>query len=181
MLTRCRIAGLLVAVIALTSVFANPGQTGKTEDFTEYQVKSAFLAKFPHFIDWPGKAPDAPFVICVLGRNPFGSCLDDLVRHTRFLDHPTVLRYVQNPQEALGADLVYISRSEVKRIAEIVAVFRDRPILTVGDTKGYAEQGVLINLYMSGGSVRFEINVKAVARSGLRFRSNLLRLARLVQ
>jgi len=56
----------------------------------------------------------------------------------------------------------------------------DKPILTVGDTTGFAEKGVLINLYQEERLMQFEVNLPAVKRSKLTFSSKLLRLARLV-
>jgi hypothetical protein len=56
-----------------------------------------------------------------------------------------------------------------------------RPILTVGDSNGFATSGVLVNFYTSGDTVRFEMNETAIERSGLRVSGKLLKLARLVE
>ena len=55
-----------------------------------------------------------------------------------------------------------------------------KPILTIGDTNGYAAAGVLINFYTSGETVRFEMNESAIERSGLKVSARLLKLARIV-
>src|SRR6185295_17077931 len=50
---------------------------------SEYQVKAVFLFNFTQFVDWPAQSfadARAPFVIGVLGRDPFGSALDEAVR-----------------------------------------------------------------------------------------------------
>jgi hypothetical protein len=49
----------------------------------EYEVKGAFLYNFLTFIDWPDRAfahPSSPFRLCLLGRDPFGPAIDQLVR-----------------------------------------------------------------------------------------------------
>ena len=51
----------------------------------------------------------------------------------------------------------------------------------MSESEGSGERGVLINFYREEDYLRFEINRGAVSRSGLRFSSNLLRLARLVE
>src|SRR5947209_6412536 len=47
----------------------------------EYKVKAAFLLNFSKFIDWPepeaGK--ESPIAICIVGEDPFGSTLDQIV------------------------------------------------------------------------------------------------------
>src|SRR5689334_21674351 len=49
----------------------------------EYEVKAAFLLNFTKFIAWPPGAFEnaaSPLNICILGDDPFGGTLDDLVR-----------------------------------------------------------------------------------------------------
>src|SRR2546430_1625474 len=61
----------------------------------EYQLKAVFLFNFAQFVEWPAQAstePDAPLVIGVLGQNPFGSYLDELVRGEKVGPHPLVVR-----------------------------------------------------------------------------------------
>jgi hypothetical protein len=62
----------------------------------------------------------------------------------------------------------------------ILSCTGNKPILTVSDTKGFAEKGVLINFYMMGDKIKFEINEKAVHESGLVMSYRLLNLARIV-
>ncbi|MGH9611632.1 MAG: YfiR family protein, partial [Bryobacteraceae bacterium] len=48
----------------------------------EYQVKAAFLLNFTKFVEWPAAAfaaSDSPIAICVLGDDPFGGALDQIV------------------------------------------------------------------------------------------------------
>ena len=49
----------------------------------EYQVKAAFLYSFAKFVEWPPdafKTPKDPILVCVLGHNPFGTSLNDVIR-----------------------------------------------------------------------------------------------------
>ena len=54
-------------------------------------------------------------------------------------------------------------------------------VLTVGDTDGFARDGVAINLYTFDNRVRIEVNSAAAARAGLQLSANLMRLARVVE
>jgi len=58
---------------------------------TEYQVKAVFVYNFSRFVEWPPQAftaPDEPFVIGILGGDPFGERLDEAVRGERIDQHP---------------------------------------------------------------------------------------------
>jgi len=57
----------------------------------------------------------------------------------------------------------------------------DAAVLTVGDTDGFARDGVAINLYTFDNRVRIEVNSTAAARAGVRLSANLMRLARIVE
>src|SRR5262249_48319243 len=49
----------------------------------DYEVKAVFLFNFTQFVDWPPSAfadLEAPFSICILGKDPFGRSLDEAIR-----------------------------------------------------------------------------------------------------
>ncbi|HPA73163.1 MAG TPA: YfiR family protein, partial [Spirochaetota bacterium] len=54
----------------------------------------------------------------------------------------------------------------------------DKHRLHFADTPGFAERGVMINLFRSGSYVRFEINMDEVKKSPLKFSSKLLVLSK---
>jgi hypothetical protein len=149
----------------------------------EYPVKAEFLERFTRFIKWPDTSfaePDSPFVVCVVGENPFGGYHGRLLRQRRIQARRAELRLIPDPDHIDACHLVFIARDERRHIASILEHTSGKPILTVGDTPGFAQAGVLVNLYIESSNVRFEINVSAVKDSGLKFSSKLLKLARLV-
>ncbi|HEY3352461.1 MAG TPA: YfiR family protein [Polyangia bacterium] len=146
----------------------------------EPQIKAEFLERFTHFIDWPQGGDAGPFVIAVVGPNPFGGALDRLARDRTIKGRRVVVRYLAGPAEVGGQHVLFITRELRGALKEILARTRDRPVLTVGDTDGFARAGVLINFYLERGAVRFEINAGEAKRSGLRVSPKLLRLGRIV-
>jgi hypothetical protein len=54
------------------------------------------------------------------------------------------------------------------------------PVLTVSDTTGFAEQGVLINFYVSQKRLHFEINEPAFRKAPLSVSTRLLEIAKIV-
>lgn len=148
---------------------------------SEYEVKAAFIHNFGGFVEWPPKAEasDGERRLCVAGSNPFGTALDGL--QGRPVDgrrwSVTVLR---DPTDVRGCHVLFISSSETGELGRILEKAREAGALTVGDTAGYAERGVVINFFLEGQKVRFEINVDAAQRAGLRLSSQLLKLAHIV-
>src|SRR2546427_9710737 len=54
----------------------------RAQTFKEYDLKAAFLYHLAQFVDWPPEAfptEETPLVIGILGTDPFGKVLDDIV------------------------------------------------------------------------------------------------------
>jgi hypothetical protein len=168
---------LLRRGLALVLLCALPA--GAAQTASEYDVKAAFLFNFTKFVDWPPAAfPDpGSLKICVLGDAPFGKSLravaGDLVGDRRLTVMQTDM--LSRPS---GCQVLFISRSERERLSQILAAVRDTPVLTVGDTDGFAERGVIINFVPEGSKVRFEINTGSADRAGIKISSKLLQLAK---
>jgi hypothetical protein len=152
-------------------------------EITEYELKAEFLERFTRFIDWPDtpQSEKRPFMIGIVGTDPFGPHLEDLARRRTIKDRRIVVRYLDREDDLLSCDVLFVAGSEQKAIGEIVRRTSGRPILTVGDTSGYAEAGILINFIVEDNHIHFEINEQAARRSGLEIRAKLFKLARLVE
>ncbi len=66
----------------------------------EYQVKAAFLLNFTKFIDWPAASfanPDSPITICILGKDPFGPVLDEIVQGETVNSRKVAVQRISQP------------------------------------------------------------------------------------
>jgi hypothetical protein len=163
-------------IISLSSAYAQDRNPG------EYQVKAAFLYNFAKFVEWPDKKftrTGAVINICVLGEDPFGFAFDTM-RDETIGNKKLVIKRFKTPQRVEECHVLFISGSEKERLEQIVKSLTGLSILTVGDTEGFAQKGVIMNFYIEGNKVRFGINVDSVNRSGLKISSRLLRLARII-
>ena len=142
----------------------------------EYRVKAAFLYNFIKYVEWPDPQKEQ-VLICVAGQNPFGTVLDDLVRNERIRGRPLKTALILEPTPE--CDVVFTPKTS--NVPAYVRAAGGMPVLTVGETPRYLEQGGSINFIPEGRSVRFEISRAAAARAGLRISSRLLQLARTVE
>jgi len=151
---------------------------------TDRDVKAAFLFNFPSYVEWPPQAfttPGQPLVIGILGDDPFGDALDELVAGRSVQGHPLTVRRLSRLSEAESVHVVYLGYSDPVEVQYAAAALRDRPVLTVSDGERLAEQGAMINLRLRGQKVGFDINLAAVDGAGLKLSSQLLKLARIVR
>lgn len=173
-----------VAYVALASSLAlvAPAPVRAGGDELEYRVKAEFIERFTHFIDWPPTAfagPDAPFVLCVVGRTPVASFLDAMAQARRIKDRRVELRRLPPSADLSACHLVFIAADERPRLKQILARVAGRPIVTVADSEGFGRAGVLINLVLDDeGRVRFEISWASAHQSALTLNAQLLHLSR---
>lgn len=150
---------------------------------SEYQVKAAFLFNFAQFVEWPQAAfarPDAPFVIGVLGKDPFGANLDELVRgETVNKRQLTIVRY-RDIAEIHDCQILFISGAELEHLDEILAALKGRSVLTVTDASTPATRGVMIGLVTEDSRIRLRIDLEAAKAGNLTISSKLLRPAEIV-
>jgi hypothetical protein len=86
----------------------------------------------------------------------------------------------QTLRDAQQCQILFVGRSEREQASKLLAAVRDRPVLTVGDSSRFMEQGGMIEFLLQDRRVRFDVNLPSAQRSKLRVSSNLLRVARKV-
>jgi hypothetical protein len=145
-------------------------------------VKGLVIEKLTRFIEWPGGSlqPAAPFVICIQGSDETAEGLARVAGSRKWKGRTSTLRRLRAGADPGPCHILYLSSAEASRLPQVFAAVGGKPTLTVSDTPGFGERGVLINLYEEQGYPRFEINLPAVKRSPLNFNSQLFRLGRLV-
>jgi YfiR/HmsC-like len=174
-----------VAIVAvLLALGAAPARAQAPAAPTEYQVKAVFLFNFSQFVDWPaGSFPDgrAPLVIGVLGKDPFGATLDEIVRGETVNGRPLeVRRYGSAEQIDDACHILFIERSQEERFDGVLAALKGRSVLTVGDFEGFARRGGIIRFVTVGNKIRLRVNLAAAQDAKLTISSKLLRPAQIV-
>jgi hypothetical protein len=147
---------------------------------SEFDVKAAFLLNFTKFIEWPPRSvpPDAPFTICIAGEDPFGQTIDQITEGEKVDGHPVVVRRVSIPATR-PCEIIFISRSE-KEVSKLLSEVPPG-VLTVSDSEDFLRQGGMIALAVENRRVRFDVDVRAASRAGLKISSRLLNVARSVE
>jgi len=169
---------LIIAVLWGFALTVQPDSLhAQVREFGEYDVKAVFMANFFKFVEWP--SPVREYRICIYGSDPFRESMrtvEGMTVRGRALEvrRPASLR-------SLGdCHVLFICSSERRRIHTILDAVRGMDLLTVGDTEGYAQEGVMVNFYIEASKVKFEINLKSIQSSRITVSSQLLKLGRVV-
>jgi len=146
----------------------------------EYQVKAAFLYNFARFVDWPPQAfatSDEPLMVCVLGEDPFGRALDDVLSGKRIEGRALSVRRISDARRTKGCHIVFISSLDRKQALAVLAAMNEPGLLTIGESGNAASGDTIISFVLEEGKVRFAIDSAAAERAKLRVSSRLLSLA----
>ena len=172
-----QVLSLSLLLLAVGPAFPQDSPPGQP---TEYELKAAFLYNFAKFVEWPAGAfanESSPLAIGIIGANPFGETLERTVRNKSIGGHPLVVRPSVAPEEWKHCQILFVSSSEGRRLWEILEDLRGAPVLTVGESGHFIDNGGMIDFVIEGQKIRFEINRHAASAAGLKISSKLLSLA----
>ncbi len=177
--SRPRLVGTLAALL-LCAAGTSYARVSPRPISLEYRVKATYLYKLAPFVDWPPTAfvsASAPFVICVVGRDPFHDFLVRAVTGKRFGSHPFIVRKLRTLGRRSGCHIVFISAMHGARLRRVLATVAGEPVLTVTDSVTDPRAPSIIHFVIERGHIRFDIDLDAAARNHLRISSKLLHLA----
>lgn len=172
-----RVTWLVLTAISVTIVPASTGQESKP---SEYQVEATYLYNFSRFVEWPESPKNSQnnrFFICVLGDNPFGSLLNEIVANESIEGKSVATKQVLTPEDAADCRVVFISLSEQNRLRQILTSLSNSSALTVSDLPQFTDRGGMIQFVLEDNHVRFQVNVGTAKRAGLVMSSELLKVA----
>jgi hypothetical protein len=150
---------------------------------SEYAVKAAFLYNFAKFVEWPAgtfSSPREAVAFCIVGEDALGDELAQAVAGKMVQNRPVAIRRAAQLEELGGCQILFVGSSERARFDRLLAAVGRRPILTVGDEEEFRQAGGIINFVLRRNRVRFQIDLEAAERAGLRISARLLELAEVV-
>lgn len=177
------LARLTTAALVLVSLSFEREVLGQDNAAGEYQVKAAFLFHFAQFVDWPPDAfknAAAPLTYCTVGGDPFDGELEKALSGKSIGAHPLRVQHVKQARELQGCQILFIGIAEKNGLAATLGSVKSSPVLTVGDSEHFAQQGGIIGFCEEEKKIRFEINLGAATSARLRISAKLLSLAKTV-
>ncbi len=182
-LRRSAIAAAVCMFLA-AAVYAWPRTATSASTPLEYEVKAAFLFRFAQFVDWPPetfKGAGEPFTYCTIGEDPFRGALEKTLNGKTIGQRPLRVAHLSGAGKIGECQVLFIGgQGDKKHIEEALASASNLPILTVGEADRFAEDGGAIGFCTEDNKIRFEVNLDAAGKAGLKISAKLLALAKTV-
>jgi hypothetical protein len=149
------------------------------DESLEYRVKAAFLLNFIKFIEWPPTAfqdSSSPITICLLGDDPFGRILDQIVEGEVVTGRKITVARIKIAPAPKACQVVFASKTG----KEVLNILRslEAGVLTVGEGESFIREGGMIAFVIEERHVRFRANQAAAENAGLKLSSKLLSVAK---
>ena len=134
---------------------------------------------------WPDEATAAsgrPFVIGILGDDPFGEHIDRVVSSEQFKGRPIHVRRYQSIEEIkkTPSQVLFVTPAMAPDWPQLKRMTDAFPMLTVSDMDDFGQRGGMINIRTQGNRIKIEINPEETRKAGLKISSKLLKMSRKV-
>jgi len=170
---------LLLLSLCVLAFSCKASQAQAAPAVSSSDVEAAYLYNFGKFIEWPAPADTnaAPFSICVVGKDDFGTTLDSLIQNDTVNGRAIVAKRLPSITVADACQILFLGASEQARLARDLDTVKDKPVLTVSSIPGFLDRGGMIQFLVRDSRVRFAVNLTSAAQAHLALSSELLKVA----
>jgi len=168
------------AILVCLFFHTQPLQAQTTPVSNEYRVKAVFLYNFTQFVEWPAtsfSSANAPFVIGILGDDPFGASIDETVANEKIGGHQLVVQRFRDVKDVKNCQILFINYADAERVKENLLLFTNHNTLTVGEAPNFVKTGGMIRFFTEKNKIRLQINPEAAKAAELTISSKLLRVS----
>ena len=171
---------LVIFIHLLANILPDPA-FAQPEQAREYEIKATFVYHFTKYIRWPDIDSAETFDIGILGKSEITAPLEEIARKRSAYDKRIRILHFNSIRHVEDCRLLFIPSSEKENLQEILSAVENKSILTVGESEGFAREGVAINFIILEGKTKFELNSRVIDRAGLQVSSQLIKLAILIE
>ncbi|MDD7806007.1 MAG: YfiR family protein [Endozoicomonas sp. (ex Botrylloides leachii)] len=148
---------------------------------TANKVKAAIIFKMTRFIQWSETIAEGNVLnLCVLGDSSVYTQLKTTEGQTSKRYNIKVKEVSKTEQSIANCNLLYIGSSVYQFMDEVKQLLKKKPILSVSDRAGFAQEGGMIQIKERAGRIRFTINLRSVKAVGLGISAQLLGLGKVI-
>jgi len=187
---RARVGVALLALLLLAlepprgAASVAPAQAVEQEG-AEYLVKALAIGHFvTRYVKWPEtahKSKDSEFVVAVLGKDPFGKSLQEVLKGKKVGDHPIKVVSYASVDELEDCHLLFVPASSEKRLPKVLEFFKGKPTLLVCESIAPVRDGAHIAITIEKSKPKLTIHPAEAKRAKLELSSELLKLADIIE
>jgi hypothetical protein len=164
--------------LTILSTLMGPNQIAAQDEYSakEYDLKADFMYRFIDYVYWNNRSKAQPLEIAVLQDSPIISSLQQIIKGKHF----NIKEY--NTLKEIGpCQMLFIPKDCSVPIEAILFYYYGKPVLVITEKPGYGIKGAHMNFVTLNNKLKFEVNLKAIRKSGIGISSFLLQHAIIIQ
>lgn len=162
------------------------GAKSASAQFAHYEIRGMMIYHFGHFVSWPERvfSQNNKMVLGILGDDPFGTAIDDILRNRRVRGRLWEVRRAAELDDLKGCHIIFVTQSKKNQAQQILQTLRSKRYrhthtLTIGDDiEDFCRYGGIINVDNNN---FFTINSEAANRANLIIDSRLWQMAKSIE
>lgn len=191
-LSLCLGPPLVVLLTCLSLLLLPPVAAGKRGQDTHIVLKVAYIYNFTRLIKWPRHNVTAPFVIGVIEAPRIEEGLRVLERQGKRVGErpieirPIDIRHSSSARAMKRCAVLFVGERAEAEIPEILERTHGQSTLLLSDSKGFAQRGIAIELFIKYDPfrkkhlLRFRINPRGLRDRGLSVPAQLYEIGEVV-
>jgi len=144
------------------------------------KVEAAFLRNFARYVSWPPQAFEgdrSPWTVCVLGEDPFGDSLPEVLRGRVEQGRPFEIRRAEALEALPACHILFVAIANPAQRRSVLRRVKDMPVLTVGNASDFLAEGGVIRL-QPGERMEMSVNLDQARSASLGIPTKLLEVSR---
>jgi|GEM_PF-5805530 len=143
------------------------------------KLKIGYLNNIAKFIEWDLPTSQSSIRFCVFRNSGLSSLAMKLLSERTIHNRPIEVVSLTGEENISSCQLIYFSYHSRTQIESYLKKVSRLPILTAGDSQGFASDLGIMRFYVETNKLRFEINIDSLKRSGLDLSSEVLSLSKI--
>jgi YfiR/HmsC-like len=169
----------LVSLLGIC-LFLSLQQKPMAQSLEEQTVLAALALNIVRFTTWPNEAKIGKTIdLCVVGDNVVQqsfSSIDNKAVGDKTLRIVNLTR-LRNFEQCHG---LYVSQLNKNVLLQLFEEVKKKPLLTIGETADFAQQGGMIGMENADGKINLYVNLTSAKESNLNISARLLKLAKII-
>jgi len=168
---------ILLTITFIQPIFSQPSKITEAD----YTYKFNIFIQIAEFTEWPTASEmnnaSKPFTIGIIGNETLDKVMKATFENKKIKNKVVTIRLISNLSEIQGCHILFIPKSESDHLSEILAFIKDKPIVSISESQGFAQKGVMINFVPEKVGKNIEVNEKAAKAAQINFDYGILQIA----
>lgn len=147
----------------------------------EYKIKAAFIYNFTYFVEWSDTNKSPEFIIGIVGKSEIIEPFQEISKKKKVKGKKIVVKVFNENEDITPCDVLFIPKSKESKTHEVLNKSPKKNTLIITETNGWRMDEADINFVIIDDQVKFEVSKKTLEKKNLKFSSQLLKLAIMVE